>query len=237
MKNRRVTFFVASALSLVPACVGTGTLGGGTIGTLNRSNGDVRYASSEGGLGKEQEGAIEVTPVTPVILGSLDPESIRRIVRSHTGEVRYCYEFELTRTPGLYGQIVMTWVINGEGEVIQATVAETQMKNATVENCLASRIKKWVFPKPKDGDNVIVHYPFVFKQTADGSGHVVVAGDGVVGGLEPAWCRTLTGCDLPSVEQNSTVALGHERIPGSRGFLPCPSGQLMMEHPASGASR
>ena len=39
------------------------------------------------------------------------------------------------------------------------------MKNANVENCLASRIKTWVFPKPKGGGIVIVNYPFVFKQS------------------------------------------------------------------------
>jgi hypothetical protein len=59
----------------------------------------------------------------------------------------------------------MKWVINGEGKVMQATTAETQMKNANVENCLASRIKTWVFPKPKGGGIVIVNYPFVFKQS------------------------------------------------------------------------
>jgi len=145
--------------------VGVGTLGTGKIGTRGRGSGEAGYGSGEGGLGKKGDRDISMTTGTPVILGSLDPEIIRRIVREHAGQIRYCYESELTRTPGLYGKIVMKWVINGEGKVMQATPAESQMKNANVENCLASRIKTWVFPKPKGGGIVIVNYPFVFKQS------------------------------------------------------------------------
>ena len=145
--------------------VGVGTLGTGKIGTRGRGSGETGYGSGEGGLGKKGDRDISMTTGTPVILGSLDPEIIRRIVREHAGQIRYCYESELTKTPGLYGKIVMKWVINGEGKVMQATPAETQMKNPNVENCLASRIKTWVFPKPKGGGIVIVNYPFVFKQS------------------------------------------------------------------------
>ncbi len=144
--------------------VGVGTLGTGKIGTRGRGSGDGSYGSGEGGLGKKGDRDISMTTGTPTILGSLDPEIIRRIVREHGGQIRYCYETELTRTPGLYGKIVMKWVINGEGKVMQATKAESQMNNANVENCLASRIKTWVFPKPKGGGIVVVNYPFVFKQ-------------------------------------------------------------------------
>jgi len=145
--------------------VGVGTLGTGKIGTRGRGSGDGSYGSGDGGLGKKTDRDISMTTGTPVILGSLDPEIIRRIVREHAGQIRYCYESELSRTPGIYGKIIMKWVINGEGKVMQATTAETQMKNANVESCLASRIKGWVFPKPKGGGIVIVNYPFVFKQS------------------------------------------------------------------------
>ncbi len=130
-----------------------------------RSSGDVSYGSSDGGIEKKKDREITMTTGTPVVLGSLDPEIIRRIVREHGEQVRYCYESELTRTPGLYGKVVMKWVISGDGKVMSVTIAETQMKNANVENCLASRIKTWVFPKPNGGGIVLVNYPFVFKQS------------------------------------------------------------------------
>ncbi len=145
--------------------VGVGTLGTGKIGTRGRGSGDGTYGSGEGGLGAKTDRDISMTTGTPVVLGSLDPEIIRRIVREHAGQIKYCYEKELTRTPGIYGKIVMKWVINGDGKVTQSAVNESQMKNPNVEQCLATKIKTWVFPKPKGGGIVVVNYPFVFKQS------------------------------------------------------------------------
>jgi outer membrane biosynthesis protein TonB len=101
----------------------------------------------------------------PVLVGSLDPEEIRRIVRSHSDEIRACYEAELAETPGIGGKVIMKWTIGADGLVVKAGVGETQMKNNRVEDCLAKLILAWSFPKPKGGGIVIVNYPFVFRQT------------------------------------------------------------------------
>ncbi len=149
-----------------PGGGGTGlnTMGTGKVGTRGRGSGEAGYGSGEGGLGNKTDRDVTMTQGTPVINGSLDKEIIRRIVQEHASQIRYCYEKELTRTPGIYGKIVMKWVIDGNGKVTQAQTAETQMKNANVEGCLATKVKTWVFPKPKGGGIVIVNYPFVFKQ-------------------------------------------------------------------------
>ena len=85
-------------------------------------------------------------------------------MRDHAGQVRSCYESELARTPGLGGKVTMQWTIDADGHVTQASTADTQMNNAAVQACLASRIKGWSFPRPKGGGIVVVNYPFVFKQ-------------------------------------------------------------------------
>lgn len=150
-----------------PGGGGTGTLtmGTGPIGTRGRGSGEAGYGSSEGGIGQKGDRDISVTQGTPIIYGSLDKEIIRRVVRENAAQIRYCYERELTRTPGLYGKITMKWIISGDGKVKQASVQETQMKNKAVESCLARRIKGWNFPKPKGGGIVVVTYPFVFKKS------------------------------------------------------------------------
>lgn len=150
-----------------PGGGGTGlnTLGTGKVGTRGRGSGEAGYGSGEGGLGGKTDRDVTMTQGTPIILGSLDKEIIRRIVQEHASQIRYCYERELTRTPGISGKIKMKWVINGEGRVTQAQKEESQMHNANVENCLATKIKTWVFPKPKGGGIVIVSYPFIFKQS------------------------------------------------------------------------
>ncbi|MDP2344883.1 MAG: AgmX/PglI C-terminal domain-containing protein [Deltaproteobacteria bacterium] len=143
---------------------GTGTLDGGPITTRGRGDGNLDYGAADGVLDGKPEREITVDQQPEVIIGSLDPAIIRRIVREHAGQVRYCYERELTRTVGLTGKITMKWTINSEGNVTTAGVAETTMKNKAVESCLAGRVATWKFPKPKGGGFVVVSYPFVLKQ-------------------------------------------------------------------------
>jgi hypothetical protein len=146
------------------AGAGTGTLSGGPIGTRGRSGGDSDYGEGTGGLiGKEDRGPSVVFDKGQVT-GSLDPELIRQVVRSHAGQIRYCYERELTSTPGLGGKITMKWVIAANGSVMSASAVDNQMKSAAVADCLASRVKGWTFPLPRGGGVVVVTYPFVFKQ-------------------------------------------------------------------------
>lgn len=144
---------------------GVATMGIGSVGTRGRGTGDASYGSGEGGLGGKGDRDVRINMGTPLVYGSLDKEIIRRVVREHQAQIRYCYERELTRTPGLMGKIVAKWVITGTGSVRQAQVVETQMKNKAVESCLTSRIQTWKFPKPKGGGIVIVTYPFVFKKS------------------------------------------------------------------------
>jgi outer membrane biosynthesis protein TonB len=61
------------------------------------------------------------------------------------------------------GNVIVKWLINGEGQVTQALVIETELNNQAVESCLVNEVKTWTFPKPKGGGTVIVHYPLVFK--------------------------------------------------------------------------
>ena len=143
---------------------GDGTIGLGSVGTRGRGSGDSGYGSGEGGIGKKRDKDVRVSTGNPIIYGSLDKEIIRRIVREHQGEIRYCYTKELARNPGLGGKISMKWVIDGSGRVKSAKVANSQMKSKSVERCIASRIRRWKFPKPKGGGIVVVTYPFVFKK-------------------------------------------------------------------------
>lgn len=144
---------------------GVATMGIGAVGTRGRGSGDASYGSGEGGLGGKSDRDVGVNIGNPVVYGSLDKEIIRRVVRENQAQIRYCYERELTRTPGLNGKIVVKWVITGTGSVRQAQVVETGMKNPAVESCLTARINGWRFPKPKGGGIVIVTYPFIFKKS------------------------------------------------------------------------
>jgi hypothetical protein len=55
--------------------------------------------------------------------------------------------------------------IGSTGKVPSAVVSETDVKDGSVTNCIAQAVRRWQFPKPQSGGNVIVTYPFVLSST------------------------------------------------------------------------
>jgi TonB family protein len=139
----------------------------GGLHTLGK-NGETGNHSGYGGPGHgvgdlHARHAIPPDPMPGIVVGrgSLDKEIIRRVIRRHVNEVRYCYEQELTKNPRLGGRIVAQFTIAAEGRVISSMVQNSTMGNVTIENCTIQAIRRWEFPKPTGGGLVIVSYPFV----------------------------------------------------------------------------
>jgi TonB family protein len=97
------------------------------------------------------------------VRGSLDKEIIRRIIRRHINEVKFCYEKELTRQANLMGRVMIQFTIAGTGNVIASIVQSSTMNSPPVEQCIAAAVRRWEFPKPQGGGIVVVTYPFVLK--------------------------------------------------------------------------
>lgn len=150
--------------------LGTGNGGGGTgqwtIGTGDFNTlGGKGYGPGPGGGGELRR---HVPRPPSVILGiatakgSLDKDIIRRVVRLHMNEVKYCYDQELVRKAGVEGRISVQFIIAGTGQVISSFVQSTTMNDVRVESCVVSAVKRWDFPKPTGGGIAIVSYPFNF---------------------------------------------------------------------------
>src|SRR5262249_52013830 len=75
-----------------------------------------------------------------------DREAVHRVVRSHTGAVRYCYEKELARKPDLTGRVTTHFVIDKNGAVTEATITDSTLGDSAVEDCLLRQIRSWHFP-------------------------------------------------------------------------------------------
>lgn len=151
---------------------GDGTYGLGNLATAGRGGGGTgggRYGhgGGTGGL-KRGAGTPEVVPATPEVRGSLDKELIRRVIRRHINEVKFCYEKELIRHPGMGGRVIVQFTIAPTGAVANAEVQSSTLNNSTVESCMAQAVRRWEFPKPQKGV-VGVSYPFVLKQTGGDS--------------------------------------------------------------------
>lgn len=92
---------------------------------------------------------------------------IVRLAPRSNGEIRYCYESRLSLDPKLSGWVVVEFIITGDGTVSSSTVVDTGIINASTndgefQNCVAERVRTWVFPTPKGRGLVIVTYPFFF---------------------------------------------------------------------------
>lgn len=150
---------------------GEGTIGLGNLGTIGHGGGGGNgsgYGRGAGGLGGRRAKAPDVIPGQANVRGSLDKEIIRRIIRRHINEVKYCYEQELTKKPELGGRIMVQFTIAASGQVIASVLQSSTMGNIRVENCTVQAVRRWEFPKPLGGGIVIVSYPFVL--TPAGSG-------------------------------------------------------------------
>jgi TonB family protein len=150
---------------------GEGTIGLGNFGTIGKGGGGGNgsgYGRGAGGLGGRRARAPDVIPGQANVRGSLDKEIIRRIIRRHINEVKYCYETELTKKADLSGRVAVQFTIAATGQVIASVLQSSTMGNVRVENCVVQAVRRWEFPKPMGGGIVIVSYPFNFQAGSAG---------------------------------------------------------------------
>lgn len=141
------------------------TIGIGGIGTKGRGGGTGSYGTGIGGMNEKKQVDIGIASSDPTVVGSLDKELIRQVIRRNRNQVKYCYELQLQRNPKLAGKVSIKFVITADGTVASSQVASSTVNNAELETCVAGRVRAWEFPKPKGGGVVVVTYPFVFNQS------------------------------------------------------------------------
>lgn len=138
----------------------------GGLATAGKGGGTSAYQGSGslavGNIGSADVGVLEEESEVD---GGLDKEAIARVIRQQLGQIRYCYERQLSANPDLYGKILIKFTIGAAGSVVAQAIGNTSLNNAMVEGCILRRIAGWQFPTPKGGTSVLVTYPFLFKST------------------------------------------------------------------------
>ncbi|PRQ09325.1 AgmX/PglI C-terminal domain-containing protein [Enhygromyxa salina] len=145
---------------------GEGTIGLGNTGLIGRGGGGGSgsgYGRGSGaGFGGRGARVPIVRQAAAEVLGSLDRDIVRRIVRAHINEVRSCYNAGLSRDPSLQGRVAINFVIDDMGSVSSSSVDQAStLTDRTVSRCIASAVERWRFPKPRGGGVVRVTYPFI----------------------------------------------------------------------------
>lgn len=133
------------------------------VGTVGKKGTAAMKSGSALARGNTAKGSVEVPEEEVVMDGGLDPEVIAAYIRSKIGQVRYCYERQLSGNPSLEGKVLVKFTIASDGKVLDRKVGKTTLKDAIVEGCILRRMATWKFPKPKGGTKVKVSYPFLFK--------------------------------------------------------------------------
>jgi TonB family protein len=100
--------------------------------------------------------------VVAKVEGSLDKDLIRRVVRAHIPEIRFCYNAALERDPKAEGRVIVDFTIGTEGRVTESKIGESTLADAEATECMRVAVARWSFPKP-DGGTVAVSYPFVLE--------------------------------------------------------------------------
>jgi hypothetical protein len=149
---------------------GQGTIGLGSLGTIGHGGGGGSgqgYGSGAGGLGGRQSRVPSVTQGTAEVRGSLSKEVIRRVIRRHLNEVRFCYEQQLRQRPDLEGRVSVKFIISPTGSVQSSVVdsGRSTLSDGQVQSCIAGAVRRWTFPSPEGGGVVIVTYPFMLNST------------------------------------------------------------------------
>jgi TonB family protein len=145
---------------------GEGTLGLGNIGTIAKGGGGGdKYGYGPGkGTGFNDRGkkVPQIRHAKAIVKGTVDKDTIRRIVRNHHNEVRHCYNQGLARDPNMAGRVAVMFTIGPAGTVPSSAVSENTLGDRNVANCVAGAVRRWKFPKPNTGDTAMVTYPFQF---------------------------------------------------------------------------
>ena len=153
---------------------------GGFAGNLSSVGGGTGGPGGGGvvaGLSKEEAGGnrkvnvafkdnthkIKVTVTDVTVTGELDKATVRRVIQSHIGQIKWCYQKELQKNPDLGGKVVLSFLIAANGSTVNPGVSVNTMATPAVGQCIAQKASRWTFPSPRNGGVVKVSYPFLFK--------------------------------------------------------------------------
>lgn len=99
-----------------------------------------------------------------VVMGSMDPELLRAILREYIPQFRHCYQQELTsNSEKIKGVIDLNFTISSTGKVVKHDIkAKDARFSQKGINCMGQVLSIIDFPKPKGGGVVDVRQPLNF---------------------------------------------------------------------------
>lgn len=136
------------------------------VGKFNGADSKGSGTGSYGSRGLAAKAGFDSSYLEPktVVLGSMDPELLRKILREYIPQFRHCYQRELiANSDKIKGVIDLNFTINGNGKVSKFAikVKDAQFSQKGV-GCMGQVLGLIEFPKPKGGGVVDVRQPLNF---------------------------------------------------------------------------
>src|SRR6476469_9208950 len=94
------------------------------------------------------------------------PDSIRQVMTYNMDKIQGCYEEMLAGTKKkVEGKLMTSFVITPEGAVKKAKIDKKQstLKDAKLHDCVVTALSGLEFPRPPDGADHPIEYPFNLK--------------------------------------------------------------------------
>ncbi|NBD11157.1 MULTISPECIES: AgmX/PglI C-terminal domain-containing protein [Corallococcus] len=94
------------------------------------------------------------------------PDSIRQVMAHHMPRIQECYEDHMVeKDKKVEGKLLTTFTITADGTVRSAKVDKhgSTLKDAGLNDCVVAVLSSMDFPKPPDGRDHPIEYPFNLK--------------------------------------------------------------------------
>ena len=143
-----------------PASMGDGS---GHLGGKD-AVGNYDHSTTTNGLANKKGIDTAFVQSDTVVLGSIDPEVLRKILGEYLGQFRFCYQQELQeQSEKIKGIVDLNFRIEGDGKVSKVNIKSAQTKfSERGIGCMSNILKMIDFPKPKGGGLVDVRQPLNF---------------------------------------------------------------------------
>lgn len=137
---------------------GEGTIGLGNIGTIDHGSAMGPGYGRGSGPRRRRTRPPRVRLSETTVRGPISSDIVRRVVRRHFNQLRYCYEQHLQREEGAGGKLTIRWVITASGSVQTATVTTSSIEDPEhrMQACVVGRFRRFAFPAAAEGEGISV---------------------------------------------------------------------------------
>jgi hypothetical protein len=111
---------------------------------------------------ERRKGRVSIVKGHPKLAGpglGYAAEELLAVFRKNAAGVRQCYDKLLARKPLASGVAAVDVTVGPRGRVSKVAYRQLTVDDPTFKACLSGAIKKWKFPRPRSGDDVVAKYP------------------------------------------------------------------------------